>query len=85
MDAPPPLTALDNVDPEVRENFWKNIIIALLEKAGGKADIPVADLHRVSGEFVFGWRWNIPNAPTGDIKIDAIEGGKLMLELRRFQ
>jgi hypothetical protein len=73
------------LSPEDLARIKDSIIIALLQRAGGKVAIPIAEIDAVKPGFFWKYRLHIPNTPTGELKIDARIGGELWLEVGRKQ
>jgi hypothetical protein len=85
-DPPPETLEIDwsQVPAQVLDEWKDQVLVALLRRLGGKADIPVKELDEAA-KFVFGYSITVPAAPTGELKLDARIHGAFHFELRRKQ
>lgn len=67
---------------DVAREFCVSLVIALLHKQGGHVTIDIGELDGLTHRYFFGYRVKLPNAPTGDLHVDARVGGKIELSLR---
>jgi hypothetical protein len=54
----------------VLEELKEQLLIAMVVKAGGKLDLTVKEVDE-TGQYLLGFSLEIPDRPTGELKLDA--------------
>jgi hypothetical protein len=66
------------------ERLNKQLLIVLINRLGGKVDITVQELDG-TGQFLLGYCVEVPERPTGVMRLDAAISGVFKFEVRKKQ